>query len=62
MLKKIFNAVRMLHHGVDSISLYQKRDYYQYIPKNAGESALKRWQNIGERLYKAADKVVKHGG
>ena len=49
-------------HGINSIGLYEKRDYERNIPANAGQAANERWYNIGKRLGQAANKVVKQNG
>ena len=56
-MKKINEAIKMISHGIDSISLYRKRDYYKHISSTNPEE---RWQNLGSRLRRAADKMVKN--
>ena len=49
----------MLFYGLDSISLYRKRDYRRRLRGDIGLDMYRRWQTLGERLRHSMDKVVK---
>lgn len=49
---------RMLVHGIDGISLTQKRSYWQHVPDSQTEMVKERWQRLGIRFRKSMDKVV----
>lgn len=55
-MKKINEAIRIISHGVGSISLYRKRDYYKHISSTSPEE---RWPDLGFRLRCAADMLSK---
>lgn len=58
MAEAVLKTARMILHGVDSLSIRQKRDYKKYIPSDAGQVAAERWYTLGLRLRASADKVV----
>lgn len=62
MAKAIIEFVRMVSHGIDSISLTEKRDYWEHVPGTPEEEAGKRWQALGERFRNSMNKVVAGSG
>lgn len=59
MSKKVALLTEKIFHGVASLSITKKRDYYRHIHSDVASSTNERWQMLGARLRKSADKVVK---
>lgn len=62
MAKSMLRIAVMFSHGVKSIRLNEKRNYYRHIPSNASTTAYNRWLILGERFRQAALKVVGKDG
>lgn len=60
MSKKVELLTEKIFHGVASLSINKKRDYYRHVHSDVALSTNERWQMLGARLRKSADKVVKH--
>lgn len=59
MSKKIALLTDKIFRGVASLSIAKKRDYYRHINPDIVSSTNERWQMLGTRLRKSADKVMK---
>lgn len=60
MSKKIALLTDKIFRGVASLSINKKRNYYRHIHSDVASSTNERWQMLGARLRRSADKVVKH--
>lgn len=54
----VIRLSRMVLHGSQGISLFDKRNYRAHIPDNQSAMMNERWRLLGARFRKSMEKVV----